>query len=76
VFGAAPPRQEYSLAQALVESGKMRQLDGLLRRLRTDGHKVLLFSQMTAMMNLLEAYLNFRRFRFVRLDGSCTIAER
>lgn len=56
----------------------MKALDGLLRRLRSDpaGHKVLLFSQMTAMMNLLEAYLAFRRYRFLRLDGSCSIADR
>ncbi|KAK9829749.1 hypothetical protein WJX72_007671 [[Myrmecia] bisecta] len=76
VFGTAPARREYSLAKALVDSGKMAVLDALLRRLKAEGHKVLLFSQMTAMMGLLADYLAYRRYRFLRLDGSTVIADR
>ena len=76
VVGSAAARQEYSLASALLDSGKMRALDALLVQLRAEGHKVLLFSQMTAMMGLLGDYLAFRKFRFLRLDGSSSIAER
>ena len=76
VVGSAAARQEYSLASALLDSGKMRALDALLVQLRAEGHKVLLFSQMTAMMGLLGDYLAFRKFRFLRLDGSSSIPER
>ena len=52
--------QEYALAKALTDSGKLLALDALLRRLKPDGHRVLIFSQMTQMMNILGDYLNFR----------------
>ena len=59
-FGAAPAMQQYALAKALVDSGKMLKLDELLRTLKAGSHRVLLFSQMTMMMNILCDYLNFR----------------
>ena len=37
---------------------------------------MLLFCQMTQMMNLLEDYLNFRKYKFLRLDGSTKIEDR
>ena len=40
------------------------------------GHRVLIFSQMTKMMNILEDYLRYRRYRFFRLDGSTSLADR
>jgi len=63
VFGSAPQSQMYALAKSLIDSGKMLKLDELLKKLKTEGHRVLLFSQMTMMMNILEDYLSFRRFR-------------
>ncbi|GMH38993.1 hypothetical protein BSKO_06891 [Bryopsis sp. KO-2023] len=75
-FGSAPPMQQYALAKALVDSGKMFKLDGLLRKLKAAGHRVLLFSQMTMMMNILADYLNFRRYRYLRLDGQSSISDR
>lgn len=76
VFGYSPPFQQYSLARSLADSGKMKELDKLLRRLRAQGSRVLLFCQMVKMMDLLEDYLTFRRYRYLRLDGSSTLAER
>jgi DNA helicase INO80 len=68
--------QAYALAHALADSGKLQALDRLLRRLSQEGHKVLIFSQMTKMLNLLEDYCRYRKWRFLRLDGSSSIAER
>ena len=45
-------------------------LDKLLRRLRETGHRVLIFSQMVRMLDILAEYLQMRRFPFQRLDGS------
>lgn len=45
-------------------------LDKLLVRLRETGHRVLIFSQMVRMLDILAQYLQYRRFPFQRLDGS------
>lgn len=51
-------------------SGKMIILDQLMRRLHQDGHRVLIFSQMVRMLDILEQYLRLRGWKFQRLDGS------
>ncbi|KAG0572907.1 hypothetical protein KC19_VG134100 [Ceratodon purpureus] len=51
-------------------------LDILLKRLRFGNHRVLLFAQMTKMLNILEDYMNYRKFKYLRLDGSSTIMDR
>ncbi|KAK3920680.1 Chromodomain-helicase-DNA-binding protein 1 [Frankliniella fusca] len=51
-------------------SGKLVLLDKLLVRLRETGHRVLIFSQMVRMLDILAEYLQLRHFPFQRLDGS------
>lgn len=51
-------------------SGKLLLLDKLLCRLRETGHRVLIFSQMVRMLDILGEYLSLRRFPYQRLDGS------
>eukprot|EP00051_Salpingoeca_urceolata_P020622 m.311871 g.311871 ORF g.311871 m.311871 type:complete len:1376 (-) comp19655_c0_seq3:43-4170(-) len=60
----------------LADSGKMAVLDTLLRRLHAEGHRVLIYSQMTKMIDILEEYMVFRRIKFMRLDGTSKISER
>lgn len=48
VFGAAPPSQPYALAKALNDSGKLMALDGLLNKLKVEGHRCLIFCQVGA----------------------------
>ena len=56
---------------SLIKSaGKMVLLDKLLSKLKADGHRVLIFSQMTRMLDILQDYLNYRGYPFERLDGS------
>ena len=50
-------------------SGKMVLLDKLLPKLRQEGHKVLIFSQMVRMLDLISEYCDFREFPHERLDG-------
>ncbi|KAK7202019.1 DNA-dependent ATPase [Novymonas esmeraldas] len=60
-------------------SGKMIILDKLLHRLRADAegkHKVLIFSQFTSMLNILEDYCNMRGFRYCRIDGNTSGYDR
>ena len=51
-------------------AGKMILLDKLLAKLKRDGHRVLIFSQMTRMLDILQDYMVYRNYRYERLDGS------
>lgn len=52
----------------IQSSGKLVLLDKLLAKLK-DGHKVLIFSQMTKCLDLLADYLVYRNYKFERIDG-------
>lgn len=58
------------LLQLIRGSGKLVLLDKLLVRLRETGHRVLIFSQMVRMLDILGEYLQKKHFPFQRLDGS------
>ncbi|XP_015236166.1 PREDICTED: DNA helicase INO80 isoform X1 [Cyprinodon variegatus] len=60
----------------ITESGKLHTLDNLLNRLKVQGHRVLIYSQMTRMIDLLEEYMVYRKHTYIRLDGSSKISER
>lgn len=62
--------------QLVVASGKMVLLDKLLPKLKEQGKKVLIFSQMVKMLDLLEAYFNVRGYRHERIDGSVSGRDR
>eukprot|EP00537_Pseudo-nitzschia_pungens_P005463 CAMPEP_0172360814 /NCGR_PEP_ID=MMETSP1060-20121228/4775_1 /TAXON_ID=37318 /ORGANISM="Pseudo-nitzschia pungens, Strain cf. cingulata" /LENGTH=839 /DNA_ID=CAMNT_0013082903 /DNA_START=121 /DNA_END=2640 /DNA_ORIENTATION=+ len=57
-------------------SGKFALMDRMLDRLHKDGHQVLIFSQMTKVLNIIEDYLNFRSWKYCRIDGSTNIDDR
>lgn len=58
------------LQQVIRGSGKLVLLDKLLVRLREKGHRVLIFSQMVRMLDIIGEYLQKKHFPFQRLDGS------
>ncbi|KAE9590148.1 putative DNA helicase chromatin remodeling SNF2 family [Lupinus albus] len=58
IFGSSPPMRSFDPAKLLTDSGKLQTLDILLKRLRAENHRVLLFAQMTKMLNILEVLLN------------------
>jgi len=57
-------------------SGKFALLDRMLERLFKDKHQALIFSQMTALLNVIEDYLIYRKWKYCRIDGSTNIDER
>uniref|UniRef100_A0A8C5NF73 DNA helicase n=1 Tax=Gouania willdenowi TaxID=441366 RepID=A0A8C5NF73_GOUWI len=59
-----------ALQHLIRSSGKLVLLDKLLLRLKERGHRVLIFSQMVRMLDILADYLKSRQFLFQRLDGS------
>ncbi|XP_062352926.1 lymphoid-specific helicase isoform X3 [Cinclus cinclus] len=72
-----PATQQFKVDEDLVKSsGKFLLLDRMLPELKKRGHKVLLFSQMTMMLDILMDYCYLRDFKFSRLDGSMSYSER
>ncbi|RNA41456.1 chromodomain-helicase-DNA-binding, partial [Brachionus plicatilis] len=62
--------QERASLQAMVQaSGKLVLVDKLLPKLKAGGHRVLIFSQMIRVLDILEDYLIQMRFTYERLDG-------
>lgn len=56
--------------------GKLWILDRILIKLERAGHRVLLFSTMTKLLDILEEYLQWRRLVYRRIDGTTTLEER
>ncbi|XP_024084966.1 helicase domino isoform X2 [Cimex lectularius] len=58
------------------DCGKLQSLDHLLRKLKSEHHRVLIFTQMTRMLDVLEAFLNFHGHIYLRLDGTTKVDQR
>ncbi|KAK3270878.1 hypothetical protein CYMTET_20748 [Cymbomonas tetramitiformis] len=68
---------EYPSPEELVEQcGKFKLLDRLLTQLKARGHKVLIFSQMTRMLDIIESYLQQKGLRPCRIDGTVSWQDR
>lgn len=65
-----------SMRRFVTDSGKLARLDQLLRELKEGGHRVLLYFQMTRMIDLMEEYLTYRNYKYCRLDGSTKLEDR
>lgn len=57
-------------------AGKFELLDHLLPKMRASGHRVLLFSQMTKVIDLLQTYLEDCGYMYMRLDGATKTTDR
>lgn len=68
--------EDQRLKFILAQSGKMLLLDKLLTKLFNTGHRVLIFSQMVLMLNVIAEYLQLKRYHYQRLDGSIQGEER
>ncbi|XP_075466044.1 SWI/SNF-related matrix-associated actin-dependent regulator of chromatin subfamily A containing DEAD/H box 1 isoform X2 [Ascaphus truei] len=62
--------------ELILTSGKFETLERLLSDVKKKGDRVVLFSQFTMMLDVLEVFLNHHQHRYVRLDGKTQISER
>jgi DNA helicase INO80 len=60
----------------IYDSAKLERLDSLLQELKSGDHRVLVYFQMTRMMDLMEEYLIYRQYKYLRLDGSSKLEDR
>jgi SNF2 family DNA or RNA helicase len=58
------------------DAGKLQTLAGLLHNLKRGRHRVLIFTQMSKMLDVLEAFLNLNGHTYLRLDGSTGVERR
>lgn len=58
------------------DCGKLQTLARLLRKLQDGGHRALIFTQMTKVLDILEQFLNIHGYKYLRLDGSTKVEQR
>lgn len=58
------------------DAGKLQTLSTLLYDLKRGGHRVLIFTQMSKMLDILEAFLNLHAHTYLRLDGATGVDKR
>ncbi|CAN6475878.1 unnamed protein product [Victoria cruziana] len=68
--------REEILPALVTSSGKLQLLNKLLPKLKARGNRVLLFSQMTKMLDILEDFLVFLGFKYFRIDGETNASAR
>ena len=77
LFEGAEPGPPYTTDEHLVDNaGKMMVLDKLLKRMEKQGSRVLIFSQMSRLLDILEDYCVFRGYKYSRIDGSTAHEDR
>ncbi|PHZ07630.1 uncharacterized protein RHIMIDRAFT_242445 [Rhizopus microsporus ATCC 52813] len=77
LFDGAEPGPPFTTDQHLVDnSGKMIVLDKLLKKCKAQGSRVLLFSQMSRVLDILEDYCWWRNYEYCRIDGQTNQEER
>jgi SWI/SNF-related matrix-associated actin-dependent regulator of chromatin subfamily A member 5 len=77
LFEGAEPGPPYTTDEHLVfNSGKMLILDKILSRMKEEGSRVLIFSQMSRVLDILEDYCVFRGHQYCRIDGGTAHEDR
>jgi SWI/SNF-related matrix-associated actin-dependent regulator of chromatin subfamily A member 5 len=77
LFEGAEPGPPYTTDEHLIQnSGKMVMLDKLLSRMKKQGSRVLIFSQMSRLLDIMEDYCVMREYKYCRIDGSTAHEDR
>ncbi|KAK2739858.1 hypothetical protein FQN57_006434 [Myotisia sp. PD_48] len=77
LFEGAEPGPPYTTDEHIIDNaGKMVMLDKLLTRLKKQNSRVLIFSQMSRVLDILEDYCVFRDHQYCRIDGSTAHEDR
>ncbi|KAI8909880.1 SNF2 family N-terminal domain-containing protein [Powellomyces hirtus] len=77
LFDGAEPGPPFTTDEHLIDNaGKMVVLDRMLKKSKASGSRVLLFSQMSRMLDILEDYCVFRGYEYCRIDGQTPHEDR
>ncbi|KAG2393435.1 hypothetical protein C9374_006966 [Naegleria lovaniensis] len=58
------------------DCGKLQKLSSMLKDLKREGHRVLIFTQMSKMLDVLESFMSMNGHSYFRLDGQTKLEER
>lgn len=77
LFDGAEPGPPYTTDEHLIyNSAKLKVLDQLLKKMKEQGSRVLIFSQMSRVLDIMEDYCFFREYEYCRIDGSTAHEDR
>jgi len=77
MFDGVEPEGADQFGEHLVDNcGKLKFLDRLFKKIKEKGEQVLLFSNFTSFLDILEDYCTMREYKYCRLDGSTELEER
>ncbi|ORY25274.1 putative chromatin remodelling complex ATPase chain [Naematelia encephala] len=77
LFDGAEPGPPFTTDEHLIDNaGKMVILDKLLKSMKAKGSRVLIFSQMSRVLDILEDYCQFRGHQYCRIDGNTAHEDR
>jgi len=77
LFDGAEPGPPYTTDEHLVDNaGKLKVLDMLLPKLQEQGSRVLIFTQMARVLDILEDYCWYRKWKYCRIDGNTPHEDR
>jgi SWI/SNF-related matrix-associated actin-dependent regulator of chromatin subfamily A member 5 len=76
LFDEADPEPGFTTESIVEAAGKMQVMDRLLLKLYEAGHRVVIFSQFTKVLDIISDYLSYRGFQHCRLDGSTNRVQR
>ena len=69
-------KEDQIMERLIKTSSKLFLLDKMLAYFKTKKHRILLFSQMTRMLDILEDYIKYKKYTFERIDGKIINTER
>ncbi|KAJ6323474.1 hypothetical protein OIU76_010893 [Salix suchowensis] len=67
---------KHFLPPIIRHCGKLEMLDRLLPKLKATDHRILFFSTMTRLLDVMEEYLTWKQYRYLRLDGHTSGGDR
>jgi len=70
------PKKDKFREEFIESSNKLKLVERLITKLLEQNHKILLFSQYTMMLDILEVFLKFKEWHYERLDGQTKIIDR
>merc|ERR1740123_1885102 len=77
LFDGAEPGPPYTTDEHIVQNcAKMLVVDKLLPKLQAQGSRVLIFTQMSRMLDIMEDYCWFRGYQYCRIDGQTPHEDR
>ena len=77
LFEGVEDRTLDPLGEHLVDNcGKLNMVDKLLKRLKEKGSRVLIFTQMTRILDILDDFMVMRGYQYCRIDGNTTYEDR